>query len=182
MSSPSISALTAGISFSATIAALRKMDMKPSRTPCFLSKLSRWRSRTAIASVISISLKVVSIAAVFCAAFNRSAMRRRSRVMRTRTSRSSGTAHCDLRRHRLGLRSERVGDEMGLLFNMALEETGGWGRGLGTARETRALGGDVEPGEHMLDAPVDKVPGSHILWLFLAPDDLGIAVALQHLA
>ena len=36
---------------------------------------------------MSTSLKVVSMAAVFCASFSRSAMRFRSRVMRTRSSR-----------------------------------------------------------------------------------------------
>src|SRR5436305_16051 len=87
MSSPSISALTAGSSFSATIAALTKIDIKPSRTPCFFSNVSRQRSRNAIAPDMSISLNVVSIAAFCCASFRRSAMRRRSRVMRTRVSR-----------------------------------------------------------------------------------------------
>src|SRR5258708_1200553 len=53
--------------------------MKPRRAPCFFSKASRERSRAAIPSVMSISLKVVSIAAVFCAAFSPSAMRRRRR-------------------------------------------------------------------------------------------------------
>src|SRR5260221_349181 len=43
MSSPSISALTAGISFSAAMQAFTKNDMKPSLTPCFLSKASLWR-------------------------------------------------------------------------------------------------------------------------------------------
>ncbi len=91
MSSPSISALTPGISFSAAIDALTKTDIKPSRTPCFFSKASRHCSRNAIVRLMSISLKVVSIAAAFCAAFSRSAMRRRSRVIRTRTSRSPTT-------------------------------------------------------------------------------------------
>src|ERR1700733_13242047 len=90
MSSPSISALTAGNSFSAATQALTKNDMKPSRAPlCFFSKASRYSLRSAITADMSTSLKVVSIAAVFCASFSLAAMVRRSRVMRTRCSRGS---------------------------------------------------------------------------------------------
>ena len=56
--------------------------MKPSRTPCFFSKLSLYSARSAITSLMSTSLKVVSWAAVFCDSFRRSAMvlrRRRHR-------------------------------------------------------------------------------------------------------
>ena len=63
--------------------------MKPSRTPCFFSKSSFSRSRSAMTAVMSTSLKVVSMAAVFCASFRRLAMVWRSRVMRTRSSRSA---------------------------------------------------------------------------------------------
>src|SRR5258707_1232443 len=69
--------------------ALTKNDMKPSRAPCFFSKSSFRRSRSAMTLVMSTSLKVVSMAAVFCASFRRLAMVRRSRVMRTRSSRSA---------------------------------------------------------------------------------------------
>ena len=69
--------------------ALTKNDMKPSRAPCFFSKSSFSRSRSAMTLVMSTSLKVVSMAAVFCASFRRLAMVRRSRVMRTRSSRSA---------------------------------------------------------------------------------------------
>ena len=69
--------------------ALTKNDMKPSRAPCFFSKSSFSRSRSAITLVMSTSLKVVSMAAVFCASLRRLAMVRRSRVMRTRSSRSA---------------------------------------------------------------------------------------------
>src|SRR5437763_13544543 len=62
---------------------------------------------------------------------------------------------------------------------MALEEPGGRRRRLGSADKARTLGRDVEPGEDLLDAPVDKAPRPHILRFFLTPDDLGIAVALQ---
>ncbi len=59
--------------------AFTKNDMKPSRAPCFFSKSSFSRSRSAITLVMSTSLKVVSMAAVFCASLRRLAMVRRSR-------------------------------------------------------------------------------------------------------
>src|SRR5271166_1119654 len=92
MSSPSISALTAGNSFSAATQALTKNDMKPRRTPsCFFSNASRYSARSVITADMSTSLKVVNIAAVFCASFRRAAMVRRRRVMRTRSSRGSAS-------------------------------------------------------------------------------------------
>ena len=69
--------------------AFTKNDMKPSRAPCFFSKSSFTRSRNAITLVMSTSLKVVSMAAVFCASLRRLAMVRRSRVIFTRSSRSA---------------------------------------------------------------------------------------------
>ena len=64
--------------------------MKPRRTPpFFFSNRSLYSARNAIAADMSTSLKVVSIAAVFCASFNRWAIVRRSLVMRTRSSRGS---------------------------------------------------------------------------------------------
>src|SRR5688500_14402936 len=69
--------------------ALTKNDMKPSRAPCFFSKASFGRWRSAITLVLSTSLKVVSMAAVFCASLSRLAMGRRRRVVRTRSSRSA---------------------------------------------------------------------------------------------
>ena len=69
--------------------AFTKNDMKPSRAPCFFSKSSFSRSRSAITLVMSTSLKVVSMAAVFCASLRRLAMVRRSRVILTRSSRSA---------------------------------------------------------------------------------------------
>src|SRR3981081_3169200 len=68
--------------------ALTKNDMKPSRAPCFFSKSSFSRSRKVMTAVMSTSLKVVSMAVVFWASLRRLAMVRRSRVMRTRSSRS----------------------------------------------------------------------------------------------
>ncbi len=92
MSVPSISALTAGISLSACTQARTKKPMKPSLTPCFFSNRSRYCVRSAMTWPMSTSLKVVSMAAVFCASFRRRAMVWRSRVMRTRSSRAASSA------------------------------------------------------------------------------------------
>ena len=90
MSSPSISAFTAGSSFRAATQARTKKDMKPRRTPlCFFSKASLYSERSAIAADMSTSLKVVSISAVFWASFRREAMVLRRRVILTRSSPSS---------------------------------------------------------------------------------------------
>ena len=93
ISSPSISALTAGNSFSAATAAFTKKLMKPSFWPCRFSNASLYSARSPITAPISTSLKVVSIAAVFCASFRRRAMVWRRRVIFTRSSPpSSGRA------------------------------------------------------------------------------------------
>src|SRR6185437_15705628 len=92
MSVPSISALTAGISLSACTQARTKKPMKPSLMPCFFSNRSRYWVRSAITCVMSTSLKVVSMAAVFCASLSRRAMVWRSRVMCTRSSRAASSA------------------------------------------------------------------------------------------
>ena len=92
MSVPSISALTAGISLSACTQARTKKPMKPSFTPCFFSNRSRYCVRSAMTWLMSTSLKVVSMAAVFCASLSRRAMVWRSRVMRTRSSRAASSA------------------------------------------------------------------------------------------
>ena len=89
MSSPSISALTAGISFSACTQAFTKKLMKPSFTPCFFSKTSLYWLRSAMVAVMSTSLKVVSIAAMFCASFRRRAIVWRRRDIDTRSSRAA---------------------------------------------------------------------------------------------
>src|SRR5881296_3354815 len=89
MSSPRISALTTGMSRSATIAARAKNDMKPSPMPCCFWKRSLCSARSAITSLMSISLKVVRIAAVRCACTRRSAMRRRMGLIGTRSSPSA---------------------------------------------------------------------------------------------
>src|SRR6266403_1446686 len=89
MSSPRISALTTGMSRSATIEARAKNDMKPSPMPCCFWKRSLCSARSAITSVMSISLKVVRIAAVRCAWTRRSAMRRRMGLIGTRSSPSA---------------------------------------------------------------------------------------------
>src|SRR6516164_7510108 len=67
MSVPSISALTAGMSFNACTAAFTKNPIKPSFTPCFFSKASRYSRLSCITALMSTSLNVVSIAAVSCA-------------------------------------------------------------------------------------------------------------------
>src|SRR5207344_2383727 len=89
MSVPSISALTAGISFSACTQAFTKNPISPSFTPCFFSKASRYSRLSCMTVLTSTSLNVVSMAAVSCASFSRLAMVWRSRVMRTRSSRVS---------------------------------------------------------------------------------------------
>ena len=74
------------MSFSAMHAAFTKKPMKPSRTPCFFSNRSLYLARASITALISTSLNVVSIAALFCASFSRRAIVWRRRVMRTRSS------------------------------------------------------------------------------------------------
>src|SRR5215467_4634763 len=69
---------------------------------------------------------------------------------------------------------------MRLLLDMALVETGGRRSRLVASGKKRSLRRDIELREDLFDAPVDKGPGAHILRLLLAPDDLGVAVALQH--
>ena len=88
---PSISALTAGMSFSAWITALVKKPMKPSFTPCFFSNTSLYWLRRSITALMSTSLNVVSMAAVFCASFRRRAMVWRSFVIFTRSSRAASS-------------------------------------------------------------------------------------------
>src|SRR6202012_2509770 len=89
---PSISALAAGISFRAGTQALVKKPMKPSLLPCFFSNTSLYWARIAMTLVMSTSLKVVSIAAVFCTSLRRRAMVWRSRVIFTRSSRAASSA------------------------------------------------------------------------------------------
>ena len=91
MSVPSISALTAGISFSACTQAFTKKPMKPSFTPCFFSNTSLYWLRSAMTLVMSTSLKVVSMAALVCASFRRRAMVWRSLVIFTRSSREASS-------------------------------------------------------------------------------------------
>src|SRR5205085_434630 len=62
------------MSFSACTQALVKKPMKPSLAPCFFSNTSLYCERSAMTLVMSTSLKVVSIAAVFCTSLRRRAM------------------------------------------------------------------------------------------------------------
>src|SRR5439155_18049704 len=71
---------------------------------------------------------------------------------------------------------------MRLFLDMTLEEAGGGGGRLRSSGEAWPLRRDVDPAEQFFNTPVDEGPRTHILRLFLAPDDLGITVALQHLA
>ena len=84
--------LTAGISLSALTQAFTKKLEKPSLMPCFFSKPSLKRLRSSITAPMSASLKVVRMAAVFCASFRRLAMVCLSLVMRTRSSRGPAAA------------------------------------------------------------------------------------------
>ncbi|MNM94484.1 hypothetical protein D3C81_1068890 [compost metagenome] len=87
MSLPSIEALTAGKRFSASVAALTKNDMKPRRTPLWVfSNRSLYFERRAMTSVMSTSLKVVSMAMFDWASTRRSAILARRRVIGTRFS------------------------------------------------------------------------------------------------
>src|SRR5258708_5937511 len=95
------------MSFSAWTQARTKKPMKPSLLPCFLSNTSLYWVRNAMMWLISTSLKVVSIAAVFCTSFRRRAMVWRSRVIFTRSSRAASSAGggaglTDRRRRRRG--------------------------------------------------------------------------------
>src|SRR5438445_515243 len=92
MSSPRISALTTGMSRSAAMQARAKNDMKPSPMPCCFWKRSLCSARSAITALMSISLKVVRIAAVRCAWTRRSAIRRRIGLIGTRSSPSAHAA------------------------------------------------------------------------------------------
>src|SRR5581483_1862714 len=89
MSWPSISALTAGISLSAWMLALTKKPMKPSFTPWRFSNRSLYSFLSLMMALMSTSLNVVSMAAVFWASLSRRAMVCRSLVMRTRSSRAA---------------------------------------------------------------------------------------------
>src|SRR5437899_4924382 len=89
MSSPRISAFTTGMSRTAAMHARAKNDMKPSPMPCCFWKRSLCSARSAITSLMSISLKVVRIAAVRCAWTRRSAIRRRMGLIGTRSSPST---------------------------------------------------------------------------------------------
>jgi hypothetical protein len=72
--------------------ALVKNDIKPRLTPLRSLKLSLRRLRTSMTALMSISLKVVSIAAVCWASTSRRAIVWRRRDIRTRSSRSAAGA------------------------------------------------------------------------------------------
>jgi len=74
MSFPSITALTTGYSIRARVEALTNPDMKPSLMSCLFKNASPKSFLILIYADMSISLKVVSIAFVFWASFNLSAI------------------------------------------------------------------------------------------------------------
>src|SRR5580700_6163632 len=114
MSSPSISAFTAGNSCRAVTHAFTKKLMKPRRTPaCFFSNASRYSLRNAITADISTSLKVVSIAAVFCASFSRAAMVRRRWAVKELQHVALGDAAV-----LAGAGADRLGADMPLLHHL----------------------------------------------------------------
>ena len=158
ISAPSISALTAGISLSAWTQARTKKPMKPSLTPCFFSNRSRYCARSAMTWLMSTSLKVVSMAAVFCASLSRRAMVWRSRVMRTRSSRAASSGGVGARtchgggrcrdRHRLRGGALDGGEHVALGDAAVLAGAGhgrrvhaGFGRELAHRRGERRIGG-----------------------------------------
>mmetsp|Transcript_4173 Transcript_4173/g.10572 ORF Transcript_4173/g.10572 Transcript_4173/m.10572 type:complete len:241 (-) Transcript_4173:141-863(-) len=83
----SITALTAGISCRAAVAAATKADMKPSLTPCTFSNWSLYLLRRFMRLLMSTSLKVVRRAAVDWPSTRRSAILRRMGESLTRFSR-----------------------------------------------------------------------------------------------
>ena len=107
------------------MAAFTKNDMKPSLMPCCLTNRSWWRSRSASTLDMSISLKVVRIAAVCWASTSRRATVLRSGDMATTRSRAlSTTGACGRRgpkgRRRLDrLRRRPRGSGPGLLLERA---------------------------------------------------------------
>src|SRR5277367_4592959 len=80
------------------------------------------------------------------------------------------------------LSRKSVRDQLRLFLDMAFEQTGGRRGGVRPSGKAWPLGSDIEPGEYLFDAPVNKVPPTHVLRLFLAPNDLGIAVPRQDFA
>src|SRR5918994_1436803 len=116
------------MSFSACTTALVKKPMKPSFEPCFFSNTSLYCVRIAMMWVMSTSLKVVSIAAVFCTSFSRRAMVWRSRRGSGLGRRSRGRLGAASRAH-IDLPEQRAdGNRLAVLGRDLAEHTGGWRR------------------------------------------------------
>jgi hypothetical protein len=113
MSWPSISALTAGTSRSAWMHAFTKKPMKPSFTWWRFSNRSLYSPRSFMIALMSTSLNVVSMAAVFCASFSRRAMVWRRRDRRTRSSRAASLATDGARIWVAGTGGVAIGDWVG---------------------------------------------------------------------
>src|SRR5437588_740867 len=119
------------MSFNACTQALVKKPINPSLEPCFFSNTSLYCARIAMMWLMSTSLKVVSIAAVFCTSLSRRAMVWRSRrFCRCRTvvdlskQRADGNRLAvlrgDLAEHPGGRRRHFDGDLVGLEFDQGL--------------------------------------------------------------
>ena len=121
--------------------------MKPSLTSCCLSTSSLYRLRISINDDISTSLNVVKNAAVFCDSFNRSAMRRRIRLILTRFSFRKPPA--------------TAGVGAGLLWS--------FGAGLGLFISFGASALPLEAGLGVLAGGGDG-DGSCLVWAFVSPE------------
>src|SRR4051794_11584087 len=74
-------------------------------------------------------------------------------------------------------RGQRFRDKLRLFLHMALEQPRCRRCRLGAADKARSSRGNVDTGEYLLDAAIDKPPGAHVFRLLLAPHQFGIAVA-----
>mmetsp|Transcript_5981 Transcript_5981/g.12105 ORF Transcript_5981/g.12105 Transcript_5981/m.12105 type:complete len:251 (-) Transcript_5981:101-853(-) len=142
--------------------------MKPSLTSCFFRNASLYRLRSSMIPVMSISLYVVRIAAVFWESLRRSAMRRRMRLMGTRRSMRSDPPEAD------GGSSLAGGGGVGL------EEEGGGGGGgdeeaAGGAFSSAAAGAGFESAE-LEDAP----PVAPLLYLTRSAPTSTVSPSWEH--
>src|SRR5947208_1760061 len=130
------------MSLSACTQALVKKPMKPSLLPCFFSNTSLYCARIAMMWPMSTSLKVVSIAAVFCTSFSRRGRGGRSlggrggrrlggcrAVIDLTEQRTDGNGFTvlggDLAEHAGGRRRNLDGDLVGLELNQGLVDRHG---------------------------------------------------------
>src|SRR6185503_16584317 len=74
---------------------------------------------------------------------------------------------------------ERAVDQVRLLLEMIAGRAGRRRRRFGPADIDRPLRLHVDVRQRTFDAAVDEVPGAHVLWLLLAPHDLGIGIGRE---